>query len=89
MYSLMCIPRLRAHLQKICFIMLFNLLCRRKENAISSLTKANQLVKTIAMGRRINFGEGTAFFVTSCISIFQTLPSNLSETFLKIFSNVV
>lgn len=40
--------------------MLFNLLCRRKENAINSLTKANQLVKTIAMGRRINSGEGTA-----------------------------
>ncbi|XP_077088744.1 3'-5' exoribonuclease HELZ2-like [Siphateles boraxobius] len=30
----------------------------RKENAISSLTKANNLVKTIAMGRRINSGGG-------------------------------
>ncbi|XP_067314831.1 3'-5' exoribonuclease HELZ2 [Pseudorasbora parva] len=30
----------------------------RKENAISSLTKANPLVKTIAMGRKINSGGG-------------------------------
>ncbi len=32
--------------------------CRRKENAISSLTKANQLVKTIAIGGRINSEGG-------------------------------
>lgn len=38
---------------------LFYFFCRRKENAISSLTKANQLVKTIAIGGRINSEGGT------------------------------
>uniref|UniRef100_A0A671KGZ5 Helicase with zinc finger domain 2-like n=1 Tax=Sinocyclocheilus anshuiensis TaxID=1608454 RepID=A0A671KGZ5_9TELE len=44
----------------------------RKENAISSLTKANQLVKTIAIGGRIN-SEGARF------EIDNYLPSGFSH----------
>ncbi|KAK9973867.1 hypothetical protein ABG768_024568 [Culter alburnus] len=53
----------------------------RKENAINSLTKANQLVKTIAMGRRINSGEGCTIPEqnTARFEIDNYLPSGLSH----------
>ncbi|XP_016431351.1 helicase with zinc finger domain 2-like [Sinocyclocheilus rhinocerous] len=53
----------------------------RKENAISSLTKANQLVKTIAIGGRINSEGGTKFSsqMPARFEIDNYLPSGFSH----------
>ncbi|XP_058635422.1 helicase with zinc finger domain 2-like [Onychostoma macrolepis] len=53
----------------------------RKENAISSLTKANQLVKTIAIGGRINSEGGPKISqeMTDRFEIDNYLPSGFSH----------
>ncbi|XP_073708722.1 LOW QUALITY PROTEIN: 3'-5' exoribonuclease HELZ2-like [Garra rufa] len=53
----------------------------RKENAISSLTKANELVKNIAMGRKINSEGGCngSKWTTARFEIKDYLPSGFSH----------